>query len=75
MNNYEDSSSRSIIKTITWRIFATLTTIAIAYIITGELDLAKKIGAIEFVSKMVIYYFHERIWNYIPFGKIRESKK
>jgi len=69
--NYEESSFRSIVKSFSWRIFATATTVAIAFFITGEFDLAKKIGFIEFFSKMVIYFVHERVWNIIPFGRER----
>ncbi len=70
--NYEETSWRSIVKSFSWRLFATAATVVIAYIITGEFDIARKIGCIEFFSKMIIYYFHERLWNFIPFGKIRE---
>ncbi len=74
MANYEESNWRSVGKSLSWRLFATATTIAIAYFITGELELAKKIGAVEFLSKFFIYFIHERLWNFIPFGKYKEKK-
>ena len=60
---------RSIVKSISWRIIGTLDTIIISYIITGHLTLAFKIGSVELVTKMVLYFFHERIWNSIKWGK------
>lgn len=60
-----DSRMRSLAKAMTWRITATLTTAIIAYIITGELNTAVLIGGIEFFIKFVIYYAHERAWNWV----------
>ncbi|WP_372752262.1 DUF2061 domain-containing protein [Mariniflexile sp.] len=60
---------RSVVKSISWRIIGTLDTILISWIITGHLTLAFKIGSIELVTKMVLYFFHERIWNSIKWGK------
>ena len=59
----KESHTRSILKGISWRIIATLTTISIAYLITGKLDFALEIGGIEVVAKIVFYYFHERLWQ------------
>lgn len=52
------------LKTISWRVIATLTTMILAWIFTGSIDTALKIGAFEFVAKMIIYYAHERAWVY-----------
>lgn len=60
-----DSNFKSIVKTLSWRIVGTLDTILIAFFITGKIDLALSIGSIEVVTKMVLYYFHERMWNKI----------
>lgn len=60
---------RSIVKAISWRIVGTLDTIIIAYFITGEVTMALSIGSIEVITKMVLYFFHERIWNVIKWGK------
>ena len=71
----KESHLRSVLKGITWRIIATSTTIGIAYFITGEIGDALKIGAIEFVGKVFIYYIHERLWQLVPRGKIRSLVK
>lgn len=61
----QSSRTRSLVKALTWRITATLTTAAIAYLVTGELKTAVMIGSIEFVLKFMIYYGHERVWNFV----------
>ena len=65
----DDNIKRSITKTISWRVIGTLTTMLISYFITGTLALAFSIGIIELISKMALYYFHERAWNKIEWGK------
>lgn len=65
----EDKIKRSLAKTLSWRIVGTLDTIIISWVITGTLGLALSIGLIELVTKMTLYYFHERIWNKIKWGK------
>jgi uncharacterized membrane protein len=52
----------SLYKTISWRIIGTLDTMIISYALTGKLDIAMSIGGIEVMSKMVLYYVHERTW-------------
>ncbi len=64
---------RSVVKTVSWRALGTLDTIVISYFITGNLTMAASIGTIELVTKMVLYYFHERAWNKIEFGKIKKE--
>jgi len=52
----------SLLKTVSWRIIGTLDTMIISYVLTGALDVAVSIGGIEVVSKMILYYLHERAW-------------
>ncbi len=49
-------------KSVTWRIIATATTIAISYLITRDLSVGATIGGIEATTKMALYYGHERAW-------------
>ena len=60
----QSSSGRRIhaAKTVTWRIVATITTVIISYLVTGSLAIGATIGGIEAVTKMVLYYAHERAW-------------
>jgi uncharacterized membrane protein len=64
-----ETKRRSIVKAITWRTMGTLDTILIAYFLTGEVKTAVSIGGIEIFTKMILYFFHERIWNMIKWGK------
>lgn len=52
----------SLLKTVSWRIIGTIDTICISYILTGKVDVAMSIGGIEVMSKMLLYYLHERAW-------------
>ena len=64
------SYKRHLLKTITWRIIGTLDTIIISGILTGALKIGAAIGGIELISKMVLYYLHERIWyKFLKFGR------
>lgn len=63
------SYKRHIAKTITWRIVGTLDTMILGWIVTGDLKLGLAIGGFEVITKMVLYYLHERAWyKYIKFG-------
>tara|TARA_Y100001972_G_scaffold81412_1_gene98874 strand:+ start:83 stop:292 length:210 start_codon:yes stop_codon:yes gene_type:complete len=56
------SYKRHIAKTISWRIVGTLDTIILSGIITGSWELGLAIGGVEAITKMVLYFFHERAW-------------
>ena len=56
------SRKRHILKTITWRIVGTLDTMVLSWIITGSLKIGIAIGGVEVITKMFLYYFHERAW-------------
>ena len=63
---------RSMAKAISWRIVATLTTILLVFIYTGDLVISGSVGVLELVVKIVIYYVHERIWNLLGFGRVQK---
>lgn len=69
----QDSRTRSLLKGITWRFLATLTTVIIAWLITGDASAALQIGFIEVFAKIAIYYGHERAWAQIPHGTFSRS--
>ncbi|SNR17173.1 DUF2061 domain-containing protein [Tenacibaculum jejuense] len=68
-DRYSEKPIRSIIKSISWRAVGTIDTIVISWLITGEVDTALSIGGIELVTKMLLYFFHERVWNSIKWGR------
>ena len=55
-------SKRHIFKTVSWRLIGTLDTLILSWVITGNFLTGFKISLIEVVSKMVLYYIHERFW-------------
>lgn len=70
-----NSRKRHILKTITWRIVGTIDTMTIAWIISGDPLIGLQIGAVEVVTKMILYYIHERTWYKIDFGLNKRRKK
>jgi uncharacterized membrane protein len=71
-----DSKKRHIAKTVTWRMVGTIDTMILAWWISGNPLTGLKIGAVEVVTKMILYYLHERTWYKIDFGlKVRREKK
>ena len=63
----KESHVQSLIKAISWRVFGTLATMAIDFIMTHRLDTSFYIGLMEMLSKIILFYLHERLW--IWFGK------
>ena len=60
---------RHIAKAVTWRIVASIDTFAVAWLITGQVEWAASIASVEVLTKMFLYYLHERVWyNYSKFG-------
>lgn len=68
----DQTHKRHIAKAVTWRMVGTLDTIVISWLVTGNPFTGLKIGASEVITKMVLYYLHERLWFR---SKIPESKK
>ena len=64
-----EAHSRSLAKAISWRATGTLDTFVISYIITGHAVLAGSIAGTELLTKVLLYYLHERAWAKIPWGR------
>ena len=74
----KDSPYRSLFKAISWRFIASGSTFIISFtIFTQATETAFKdilgavslITAIDIFSKLILYYFHERLWANIVWGK------
>jgi uncharacterized membrane protein len=63
---------RSLMKAISWRVVATLTTIFLVFVFSKDLTLSTIVGITELVLKTLIYYVHERLWNLSNFGRQRK---
>ena len=70
-----DKHYRSLIKGVSWRITGSIDTLIISFFITGKLKLALGIMSVEFFTKVALYYCHERVWEKLSFGRVKEAKK
>jgi uncharacterized membrane protein len=64
-----DTTKRTIAKTISWRITGTLSTFLISYIMLGSIAVASSIAIVQLIANTILYYFHERSWNLIDWGR------
>lgn len=62
----------SVIKAISWRMVGTIDTMLLASIITGNPLTGLKIGGTELLTKIILYYLHERVWARLPLGTVRK---
>ena len=75
-SSISDSNKRHIIKTFSWRFIGTIDTVFFGWILTGNPLTGLKIGGFETISKMVLYYGHEKLWYKINYGlDLRNSIK
>lgn len=66
---------RTLAKTFSWRLWATLITTVVAWIITGEMIVAATVGVVDTLVKLFAYYIHERLWNKVHVGRKIPVKK
>lgn len=74
----DNSHKRHIVKAITWRVVGTIDTMILAWLISGNPLIGVKVGGAEVLTKMLLYYLHERVWfrvNLSKDGKVLESRK
>ncbi|HBO69178.1 MAG TPA: hypothetical protein DD658_03145 [Deltaproteobacteria bacterium] len=66
-----DTHRRSFLKTISWRVVATLITGVVTLALTGRIDFAITVGLGDTFVKFFLYYVHERMWTRTRFGQTR----
>jgi uncharacterized membrane protein len=64
-----ESHKRSLIKTISWRVIATVVTLLFSYLWLGEWTSAIALAMSANIAKGLLYYGHERLWNRLKFGR------
>ena len=69
-----ENRKKHIFKTISWRIIGTLDTLLLSWLITGQLKLGLLLSGFEIITKMVLYYMHERVWFASNWGIIKPPK-
>ena len=70
-----DKHYRSLVKAISWRTTGTIDTMIVSYLVTGKFKLALTISGVEFFTKIGLYYAHERLWEKLTFGRVKEPVK
>jgi uncharacterized membrane protein len=64
-----EAHTRSLLKAVSWRILGSMDTFVISFFITGKLTFALSIASVETFTKIALYYFHERAWALVPWGR------
>ena len=74
MNKVKINRRRHIAKTITWRIIGTLDTMVLGWLVSGDPVVGLKVGGLELITKMILYYLHERAWYSSNWGVVKTQK-
>jgi uncharacterized membrane protein len=70
-----DKHYRSLVKAVSWRMTGSVDTLIISYLITRQIKWALTISGVELFTKIGLYYVHERVWEKLSFGRLKEAKK
>jgi sulfate adenylyltransferase large subunit len=69
LSRWTETHTRSLTKAVSWRATGSFDTFVVALVVTGSAKLAGSVAVTEILTKILIYYFHERIWAWVPWGK------
>jgi uncharacterized membrane protein len=72
--NGHENHRRSLIKAATWRLLGSIDTFLLSWFWTGNTKAAGAIALTEVITKIALYYFHERIWTSIEWGTLRTAR-
>ena len=64
-----ETKKRSLAKAVTWRLGGLAVTTVVTLALTKRVDLAAAVGLTDTAVKLLAYYFHERLWLRVPFGR------
>ena len=73
-SKFRNHKIRHILKTFSWRFIGTIDTILISWLIVKNLSSGIKIGGLEIITKMILYYLHEKLWYRINYGLDKNRK-
>lgn len=71
MASLKDTHIRSVVKSITWRVTGIIILAIISWMITHDWKAMTLITVIFHGIRVVLYYFHERIWERISWGRVK----
>jgi sulfate adenylyltransferase subunit 1 (EFTu-like GTPase family) len=69
LTRWTETHARSFVKAVSWRTTGSLDTFVVTFVISGSTKLAGSVALTEVLTKILIYYGHERIWALVPWGK------
>ena len=64
----QESHQRSVLKAVSWRVLGSIDTFVLSWFFTGSTKAAGAIALTEVLTKMILYYFHERAWSAVKWG-------
>ena len=64
-----ESPTRSLVKTISWRITGSGATFAISYAVLGDITVSGTIAVIQLTFNTLLYFVHERVWDRVSWGR------
>ena len=64
-----ESNARSLAKAVSYRVLGSMGTTLVVFFFSGNMTLSVGVGALDMLLKIGLYFVHERIWNYIPYGR------
>ncbi len=73
MTKPQINRKRHLLKTFTWRAVGTLDTVLLGWFVSGDPTVGVAIGSLEVITKMILYYLHERAWYSVDFGIQRDK--
>lgn len=69
LQRWTETHARSLAKAVSWRATGSLDTFIVAFVVTRSPKIAVSVALTEIFTKILIYYFHERAWALVPWGK------
>lgn len=70
-----ESHPRSFVKAVSWRTLGSIDTFILGFLFTSDVKTAGSIAGTEVVTKILLYYFHERLWAMVPWGHLRREEE
>lgn len=64
------TKQRSLAKSVTWRVFAVISSFIVAYALTQDMSFSIHITIVSNVVNFILYYFHERLWLQTKWGRL-----
>ena len=66
---FYEKAMRSLGKVVTWRILVTITNFIGGWLASGSWAVGLGVVSFALVVNSILYFFHERIWNKIQWGR------